>query len=294
GNVGLELTDTNGAQKGANAISNIRQMLDLWNGEIISDFTYNNAAVSVRTVSDASGSQISTSVSSHLLSNGEVKLNLRFPYPSGGHTDDSSDWNNFAAHTSVIVEKGDSFVVIKRTLDETTYFVKVQWNKPATITEKAPHYFVITASSGNLELTCLFAGEQPSEALPFYAEAKAASKVFWNNYWKSGGAIDFLECSDPRAKELERRVILSQYIMRSNNTGEIPPPETGLVYNSWYGRPQLEMHWWHSVHHALWGHPELLEKSMGRYKDAAYSPAKSIAARQGFVVCEIRNNLTIP
>ncbi|KAA6348149.1 Xylan 1 3-beta-xylosidase [termite gut metagenome] len=282
GNVGLELADTNGIQSGANAIGNIRQILDLWNGEITSDFTYNNAAVSVRTVSDANGSQISTSVSSHLLADGEVKLNLRFPYPSGGHTDDGSDWNNFAAHTSVIVEKGDSFAVIKRTLDETTYFVKVQWNKPATITEKAPHYFVITASSGNLELTFRFAGEQPSGALPFYAEAKAAAKVFWNKYWKSGGAVDFSECSDPRAKELERRVILSQYIMRSNNTGEIPPPETGLVYNSWYGRPHLEMHWWHSVHHALWGRPELLEKSMGWYKDVAYSPAKSLAERQGF------------
>jgi hypothetical protein len=42
------------------------------------------------------------------------------------------------------------------------------------------------------------------------------------------------------------------------------------------------MYWWHSVHHALWGRPELLAKSLDWYKEVACLPAKAIAGRQGF------------
>ena len=42
------------------------------------------------------------------------------------------------------------------------------------------------------------------------------------------------------------------------------------------------MHWWHAVHFALWGRPELLEKSLAWYKDSAYVKACAIAERQGF------------
>ncbi|MDR3219458.1 MAG: glycoside hydrolase 43 family protein [Dysgonamonadaceae bacterium] len=282
GNIGLELTDAQGLMATPDKLSDIRQELDLWNGEIISDFIYCQRPVSVQTVSGTEQSRISASVSSPLLRTGEVKLKLHFPYPPGGHTDDGSDWNSPEKHTSVIIEQGDNHAIIKRILDETVYFVKIQWNGQAKITEKAPHYFVITALSEHIELTCLFADKQPTADLPFYAEAAAASREFWRNYWASGAAVDFSDCSEQRAKELERRVILSQYIMRLNNTGKYPPPETGLVYNSWYGRPHLEMHWWHSVHHALWGRPELLAKSMDWYKEVARFPAKAIAGRQGF------------
>ena len=33
-----------------------------------------------------------------------------------------------------------------------------------------------------------------------------------NNFWEVGGVVDFSECTDPRAKELERRTVLSQYL----------------------------------------------------------------------------------
>ena len=64
-------------------------------------------------------------------------------------------------------------------------------------------------------------------------------------------------------------------------TGKVPPQETGLTYNSWYGKPHLEMHWWHGVHFALWNRPELLEKSLPWYQKV-FEKAKNIAKRQGF------------
>ena len=80
---------------------------------------------------------------------------------------------------------------------------------------------------------------------------------------------------------LDRRVILSQYLLRAQEAGSFPPQETGLTYNSWFGKPHLEMHWWHAAHYALWGRTDLLEKSMRWYASVA-KKARAIAQRQGF------------
>jgi len=84
-----------------------------------------------------------------------------------------------------------------------------------------------------------------------------------------------------RAPELERRIILSQYLTRVQCAGNYPPQETGLTYNSWFGRPHMEMYWWHAAHFALWGRTELLDKSMQWYFKARKG-AEDIAKRQGF------------
>jgi len=104
----------------------------------------------------------------------------------------------------------------------------------------------------------------------------------WNRWWQQGAIVDFSQCTDPRAKELERRVVLSQYLTQVNCANHLPPQETGLTYNSWFGRPHLEMAWWHLVDFALWNHPEVVAKVLDWYNDVAYPEAKKIAQRQGF------------
>ncbi len=74
--------------------------------------------------------------------------------------------------------------------------------------------------------------------------------------------IDLSGTDDPRAAELERRVVLSQYVMAVHDAGSYPPQETGLGVNSWFGKFHMEMYWWHSAHWALWGHADLLERSL--------------------------------
>ena len=59
--------------------------------------------------------------------------------------------------------------------------------------------------------------------------------------------------TDPRAWELERRIVLSQYLLAVNSAGATPPAETGLIYNTWTGKFHLEMHWWHAAQFPLWG-----------------------------------------
>ena len=64
---------------------------------------------------------------------------------------------------------------------------------------------------------------------------------------------------DDRARELERRVVLSQYLTRVNSAGSTPPQETGYTLNSWYGKHHHEMRWWHQAHFALWQRSHLLQ-----------------------------------
>ena len=114
-----------------------------------------------------------------------------------------------------------------------------------------------------------------------FSKTSTSSINGWKKFWLSGGAVDFSAVKDPRAFEIERRVVLSQYLTKIQCSSAYPPQETGLTYNSWYGKPHLEMHWWHAVHFAQWGRPELMEKSLDWYFKVA-EKAKLIAKRQGF------------
>jgi hypothetical protein len=122
--------------------------------------------------------------------------------------------------------------------------------------------------------------EKTRTAQPFDA-ALAECRCFWETYWTHGAAVDFSAATDPRAPELERRLVLSQYLAAIQCRGKLPPAETGLTCNSWYGKFHLEMHYWHSAHFALWGRREELEKSLAWYLKIL-DGAKTIAKTQGY------------
>jgi len=61
----------------------------------------------------------------------------------------------------------------------------------------------------------------------------------------------------------------------------MPPQETGLTYNSWFGKFHLEMHWWHGVHFVLWQKADILEKQMDYYS-AIFEKAELTAQHQGY------------
>jgi hypothetical protein len=81
--------------------------------------------------------------------------------------------------------------------------------------------------------------------------------------------------------ELERRIVLSEYLTAIQCAGTTPPQETGLSFNSWNGKFHLEMHWLHEVHFALWGRLPLLEKSLGFYT-RILARAQATARKQGY------------
>ena len=103
----------------------------------------------------------------------------------------------------------------------------------------------------------------------------------WRQFWNNGGAIDLSGSTDPRADELERRIVLSLYNTALHCAGSLPSAETGLLFNSWYGKFHLEMHWWHSVHFTAWNRFTLFEKSLAIY-ERILPLARDTARRQGY------------
>jgi protein-glucosylgalactosylhydroxylysine glucosidase len=121
----------------------------------------------------------------------------------------------------------------------------------------------------------------PARLLPPFEEVRRLTREYWNKFWSGGGAIDLSGSRDPRWRELERRIVLSQYLTAIQCAGRYPPQETGLTFNSWYGKFHLEMYWWHTAQFALWGRHELLERSLGYYA-SILSRAQATATAQGY------------
>ncbi len=258
-------------------VKSLYQKLDMWKGEIHSQFIYKGKQYDVTTVCHPERDLIA----SHISSNGKIAVDLRFPYPTGQHSDDGCDWTKDKLHETTIDNQTNHTVVFHRKIDETIYYVRLWWEGTAKLKRVSKNHFQLLAANGELSVMCeyaLFNGK--SEACSFAAIHQDA-ETYWEQYWKKGAIVDFSDCKDPRAKELERRVVLSQYLLAIQDAGETPPQETGLTYNSWFGKFHLEMILWHQAQFALWGHPELLDRSLSWYFKAEEN-ARKIAKRQGF------------
>ncbi|HEV9035851.1 MAG TPA: glycoside hydrolase family 2 TIM barrel-domain containing protein, partial [Puia sp.] len=280
GNIGFELRKQDGSLAGPGDLQDIRQELVLWTGEIRSHFTLEGIPVDVSTVAHPDFDEVAFRVNSPLIRTGRLKVRIRLPYPTGAFADGGDDWDHADRHRSFLVNSGDKGAEISHQLDSTTYDLQMDWSG-GTIAEHQPHYFLVTpAVADSFSMGCAFTQDHEARPASWTATRKASADA-WNTYWTTGAAVDFSGSTDPRAAELERRIVLSQYLMRVQEAGDYPPQETGLTYNSWYGKFHLEMHWWHEAQFALWGHPELLERSLDWYFRAAPGAA-AIASRQGY------------
>ncbi|MDR0233141.1 MAG: hypothetical protein LBI82_13665 [Dysgonamonadaceae bacterium] len=273
GIVGLELDKSIQPQD----IKNINQELDMWNGVIRSYFSLDNKKYEINTTCHPDKDMISAHISSEL--NPAVKFH--FAYPTGEFVDYGCDWTKNELHTTTIISQNEQSATLKRKIDETIYYVTIDWEGNATLTEKEKNYFVLSSTDNELSFSCSFNFEPITASQPTFIETLKTASSHWNSFWETGAAVDFSDCKDERAKELERRVVLSQYLLAIQCAGSTPPQETGLTYNSWFGKFHLEMIWWHQAQFALWGRPELLERTLSWYHKA-YPVAKEIAERQGY------------
>ena len=282
GQVGMQIILKNRQPAAISDIKDIQQTLDLYSGVVHSSFTVEGDKVEVITVAHHAQDAIGFRISSALVESGRLKVILRFPYPTRQWADNGVNFIYPEKHNSSVENVQPNGFILKHRLDNDTYVINTKWKEAVAVKNDEPHLFVIVPAkpTSSIEGTFHFTAVDPSSALSF-SDVENSSKAGWEAFWKSGGAIDFNGSTDKRAHELERRIILSQYLTRVQCAGNFPPQETGLTYNSWYGKPHLEMHWWHGVHYALWGRTALLEKSLDWYFDVM-DEAKQIALRQGY------------
>jgi protein-glucosylgalactosylhydroxylysine glucosidase len=280
GLIGLVMIKENGEVVQLRDIKNIQQQLNLWTGTIESKFEVEGSAVKVTTVAHQAQDRIAVHIESPLIAKGKLKVNFKFPYGKDCHVCPGYDWEKNDLHQSVIISQQKDLTILERTLDTTKYYVQVV-HETSAFKEEKPHSFLLSPQKNkSFDFTVLFTKDKPVKVLDFKT-VKVNSIYAWEKFWTEGAAVDFSACTDPRAKELERRVILSQYLTKIQCAGSLPPQETGLTMNSWYGKFHLEMHWWHAAHFALWNRNALLERSMPWYTDAI-PQAKATAQWQGY------------
>jgi protein-glucosylgalactosylhydroxylysine glucosidase len=280
GLIGLVLKKKNGEEVKLSELTSINQQLDLWTGKIESRYQVEGVPVSIVVYSHYESDQISAKIESPMITEGRLQVKLSFPYGKDCHTCPGYDWNSADKHSSKLTSSTPGKGLIERVLDTTKYYVHSNWNE-GTISESKPHEFLIQPAKKDVFEFSVAFGKKSGVTSDTFDKIAESSQQGWKTFWSNGGAIDFSECADPRAKELERRVILSQYLTRIQCAGSLPPQETGLTMNSWFGKYHLEMHWWHGAHFALWDRVELMERAMPWYASVT-EQAKATAKMQGY------------
>lgn len=287
----------------ADRLTGIRQELDLYSGILKSSFLLDGKGCQVETAcdngEDGAHDTVGIRVKSSMLGEGTLSVALAFPY--GSPAKSAADFDSPSLHSTETVEQDEHSVLLKRTLDRDVYYVRLVFGQGVKVlmpdtdsgSYKA-HRIVLKAEGEVLELAVSFMKgdmdwEAGGAARPDVPRTNAVqvfenSRSYWKGFWEKGAILQLHDSPDPRAEELERRIILSMYLLAVNSCGSAPPQETGLTCNSWYGKMHLEMYFWHCAWAPLWGHTELLERSLPWYL-AHMEEARENAARNGYRGC---------
>ncbi|MBB3219258.1 hypothetical protein [Pseudoduganella umbonata] len=264
----------------------VDQRLDLWKGELSSRVTLQGQPVSVTSAADPNTDTVALRIRSPLLARGALAVRIALPlgYDLKVKHNPPLDWTQPAAHRTNVLEQKPALLAVEHLRDglhnSSRYAMTVASAAPLTITRPDPHAFVIAPARGDtLDITVSFA-QQGRAPAPRSADVFDASAAHWKNYWQSGAAIDFAGSTDPRAKELERRVVLSQYLAGIQLGDTLPAQESGLTTSTWYGKHHTEMVWWHTAHFALWGRPEYTARTLTWFQRTLPS-ARAVAAERG-------------
>ena len=281
--VGFVLTHADGSPVKSSQLSDVEQRLDLWSGIIKSRFTVDGSQVRVTTTAHPERDAIAVRVENDRLDPSRLSIRIAFPYGGVTHTGDPANWEDPDKHRTALTRTDRQSVDIHRTLDADEYFVRAAWTEGCALRRTGPHEIRIEPEGGNsaMEFTLEFSPRSRETSLPGAGAIGEASAAHWRTFWTRGATLDLSGSTDARAPELERRIVLSEYLTAIQCAGTMPPQETGETFNSWFGKPHLEMHWWHAAHFALWNRSAMLERSLPWY--AKILPeARAIAERQGY------------
>lgn len=253
GRIGLVfLDDKNGVMNVTEEdLKNPRQILDLWSGTITSTFSIQNTSITIKVASSSSSSSssspttntIAIHLKSNLLSKHQLGLFLDFPWCDGTSKFNApfvGNFDNFQTnHTTTLQTLSPFRNIIQHTLDSATFVTTLNGDahtiqRNDLINHKytvLPHIVTNTNHDSQWTLTVTFSKSTTTttEQTPQAEDIFKESEKVWEDYWSNGGFVDVLTGStDTRANELQRRIILSMYLMRVNEAGDTPPQEVKL------------------------------------------------------------------
>lgn len=262
-------------------IRRIRQHLHLYEGYLESHFMVEGIPCTVLSACDPHHDVLAFRIESELIRSGRLTAELTFPY--GDHHIGGALWDCPEKHQTERLQSGEKEIHLRRQMDRDVYFVKVtsENNNIDYLLEEKIHSLKLIIKDENYMNFCVSFSPKEQSGSFNTGDIFNAGLCWWRNFWETGAAVQLSKSRHPKAIELERRIILSQYVLAIQSAGSLPPAETGLTCNSWYGKFHLEMHLWHAAYLPLWNHTELLERSIPWYHEILLR-AKWNAERNGF------------
>jgi len=262
----------------------LHRTLDLWTGVQTSRYQIDGSDVTVETCVHPKLNMVAVRIASPLVESGALEVALDFAYPTVNNAAWVGDFNHVAGHSTKGLSPRPGRIDLKRTVDAAEYCVALEVAEGGAIRANDGGNAYVMSARGHktLAFACAFSPQDLPPNLPPFGRTSEACAARWQNFWQHGGAIDLSASKDPRWKELERRIVLSQYQMAAQSAGSWPPAETGLLgLDDWRGQFHMEMVWWHLAHYALWDRWEMAYKALGCYQ--RFIPtARELAIQLGY------------
>ncbi|KAH7912897.1 Six-hairpin glycosidase-like protein [Hygrophoropsis aurantiaca] len=272
GSIGLVFVDEDDVVQNITEddLTDISQELDLWTGIITSQFSWQGEKITVTTSSAQDSSTVGVSIQSTLLNRAQLGVFLDFPWNDGSAKFEApfvGYFNMTSNHTTSLETKENLGLGIHAEITHTMVnntFVTSIGGDSFNITRDGPttHRYTMRPfdNASTFSFTAYYSPVKVPQISDFETVNQSSASV-WEKYWQNSGFVDLTESTDPRAYELQRRIILSRYLMRVNEAGDTPPQESGLVNTGWYGKFHMEMYFWHCMHWGLWNNWDLLDRS---------------------------------
>jgi hypothetical protein len=243
------------------------QTLDLWTGTLTSRFTFEGKDVKVQVASDFETDTIAVELQSDLVRDGRLGLFVDFPWNEGKQKFSApfvGMWDVPEKHITDLTLAPSSARIAHR-MEDIAFYTDIGGDKFSVARNSSGnHLYDIRpgrrrpTQTFSLSISFSGRGSTPSpKPPPTPSQIFAASRRGWQGFWTRSGFVDLLTGStDPRAEELQRRIVLSRYLMRVNEAGDTPPQEvrstsdlalrsksslanecyqSGLVNNGWFG-----------------------------------------------------------
>lgn len=209
------------------------QYLDIWEGTIQSSFCYNGSKVSVQVWCHPADPIVGIQIKSDLLISGDMGVFFDFPNSDTNKFDAPyvGVWND-TTNSTVLMQSTPHMASFEHVLDSNINRLGVKWNAKGSVSGplSGTNRFILTPLGSNtLQLVADF---QPASGahydFPSFESIAVASREWWENYWTSGSFIDLSATDNVNATELQRRIILSQYLVAVNEASYNPPQGKSL------------------------------------------------------------------
>jgi hypothetical protein len=208
-------------------LKNKTQLLDIWSGKLLSSFVLGGSRVDVTTTVDPDRDVVAITVESDLLSDGKLGIFFDFPYPDLNKFDAPfvGVWNNTQSTTTL--QNSQEGATIRQKLDNNIHYFHAKWDGPCEISGPIPetNKYILKRLPGSktLHLRTLFTTEKVAHSVKTTSEIEISAARWWNSYWTSGAFVDISATGEPNAIELQRRIILSQYLLAVNSASDYEP-----------------------------------------------------------------------